>query len=189
MKGNFASLHSPGLYSCPLSWRSYIRVLYPCPLYCVLILPHVLVAQGRPADNPLIVHVSSLAMLRGLYEDVDDVGEGGGGRGGGAADGATDGAAGGRAGGTAASGAPGAASATARWQLPEAYLAAVAEAWPGPLTVLLPRSPKVSCAAGGAVVGGMSPARGRTQSRSVHSRSEVVGWRAWGRASLVQSRI
>ena len=27
----------------------------------------IFAAKGRPADNPLIVHVSSLAMLRGLY--------------------------------------------------------------------------------------------------------------------------
>lgn len=31
----------------------------------------------------------------------------------------------------------------AGWALPEAYKALVADAWPGPLTILLPRSPKV----------------------------------------------
>jgi len=29
------------------------------------------------------------------------------------------------------------------WQLPQVYEAVVADAWPGPLTILLPRSPKV----------------------------------------------
>ncbi|KXZ42995.1 hypothetical protein GPECTOR_108g190 [Gonium pectorale] len=56
-------------------------------------------AKNRPADNPLIVHVSSLAMLASLYP-------------------------------------PG-------WSLPAIYTAAVAELWPGPLTILLPRSPLV----------------------------------------------
>ncbi len=56
-------------------------------------------AKGRPADNPLIVHVSSLSMLQGLYP-------------------------------------PG-------WIVPPAYSAAIQAHWPGPLTILLPRSPLI----------------------------------------------
>ncbi len=56
-------------------------------------------AKRRPADNPLIVHVSSLDMLHALYP-------------------------------------PG-------WQLPPQYAEVVARHWPGPLTILLPRSDKV----------------------------------------------
>ena len=56
----------------------------------------IFAAKNRPSDNPLIIHVSSLDMLRSLYP-------------------------------------PG-------WTLPPAYGAAVAALWPGPLTILLPRS-------------------------------------------------
>ncbi|GIL72269.1 hypothetical protein Vretimale_431 [Volvox reticuliferus] len=56
----------------------------------------VYAAKNRPADNPLIVHVSSLEMLASLYP-------------------------------------PG-------WVLPSAYEAVVSDLWPGPLTILLPRS-------------------------------------------------
>lgn len=59
----------------------------------------IFAAKGRPADNPLIVHVSSLDMLAALYP-------------------------------------PG-------WSMPPVYVAAVAAHWPGPLTILLPRSDKV----------------------------------------------
>ncbi|EFJ51646.1 hypothetical protein VOLCADRAFT_56845 [Volvox carteri f. nagariensis] len=56
----------------------------------------VYTAKNRPADNPLIVHVSSLDMLASLYP-------------------------------------PG-------WALPSVYEAIVRDLWPGPLTILLPRS-------------------------------------------------
>ncbi|GLI64207.1 hypothetical protein VaNZ11_007399, partial [Volvox africanus] len=56
----------------------------------------VYAAKNRPADNPLIVHVSSLEMLTSLYP-------------------------------------PG-------WVLPSVYEAVVRDLWPGPLTILLPRS-------------------------------------------------
>ncbi|KAG2428242.1 hypothetical protein HYH02_014424 [Chlamydomonas schloesseri] len=59
----------------------------------------VYAAKNRPPDNPLIIHVSSLAMLAALYP-------------------------------------PG-------WALPPIYTQLLAERWPGPLTVLLPRSPRV----------------------------------------------
>ena len=59
----------------------------------------VYAAKNRPADNPLIIHVSSLAMLAGLYP-------------------------------------PG-------WELPPIYEPVLRDLWPGPLTVLLPRSPLV----------------------------------------------
>lgn len=60
----------------------------------------IFAAKGRPSDNPLIVHVSSLEMLASLYP-------------------------------------PG-------WLLPHVYEAAVAAFWPGPLTILLPRSELVA---------------------------------------------
>ncbi|GIL45411.1 hypothetical protein Vafri_2663 [Volvox africanus] len=56
----------------------------------------VYAVKNRPADNPLIVHVSSLEMLESLYP-------------------------------------PG-------WVLPSVYEAVVRDLWPGPLTILLPRS-------------------------------------------------
>ncbi|GLC38584.1 hypothetical protein PLESTB_001742000 [Pleodorina starrii] len=56
----------------------------------------VYAAKNRPADNPLILHVSSLEMLASLYP-------------------------------------PG-------WSLPPLYQALVRDLWPGPLTLLLPRS-------------------------------------------------
>jgi L-threonylcarbamoyladenylate synthase len=56
--------------------------------------------KGRPSDNPLIIHVSSMAMLQGLYEPS--------------------------------------------WEAPPSYSAAIEALWPGPLTILLPRSPKVA---------------------------------------------
>ncbi|KAG2423700.1 hypothetical protein HXX76_015090 [Chlamydomonas incerta] len=59
----------------------------------------VYAAKKRPADNPLIIHVSSLAMLAALYP-------------------------------------PG-------WTLPPIYQPLLRDLWPGPLTVLLPRSPLV----------------------------------------------
>lgn len=34
------------------------------------------------------------------------------------------------------------------WKLPEVYQAVVADAWPGPLTILLPASPKVGASRG-----------------------------------------
>ncbi|PNH10570.1 tRNA threonylcarbamoyladenosine biosynthesis protein sua5 [Tetrabaena socialis] len=60
----------------------------------------VYAAKGRPADNPLIIHISSLAMLASLYP--------------------------------------------AGWSLPPVYEAVVKDLWPGPLTILLPRSALVS---------------------------------------------
>jgi L-threonylcarbamoyladenylate synthase len=56
-------------------------------------------AKHRPADNPLIIHISSLDMLANLYPEP--------------------------------------------WQPPEVYMKVVEAFWPGPLTILLPRSPKV----------------------------------------------
>jgi tRNA A37 threonylcarbamoyladenosine synthetase subunit TsaC/SUA5/YrdC len=57
-------------------------------------------AKQRPADNPLIIHISSLDMLASLYPEP--------------------------------------------WQLPQVYSQVVEAFWPGPLTILLPRSPKVT---------------------------------------------
>jgi tRNA A37 threonylcarbamoyladenosine synthetase subunit TsaC/SUA5/YrdC len=57
-------------------------------------------AKDRPADNPLIVHISSLDMLQRMYP-------------------------------------PG-------WRLPDVYRRVVAAHWPGPLTILLPRSHQAS---------------------------------------------
>lgn len=57
--------------------------------------------KGRPSDNPLIIHISSMSMLQSLYDE------------------------------------PG-------WTPPVAYSAAIEALWPGPLTILLPRSPKLA---------------------------------------------
>ncbi|KAG2490381.1 hypothetical protein HYH03_011182 [Edaphochlamys debaryana] len=59
----------------------------------------VYAAKNRPADNPLIIHISSLEMLASLYP-------------------------------------PG-------WSLPPVYEPLVRDLWPGPLTILVPRSPLV----------------------------------------------
>ncbi len=56
-------------------------------------------AKNRPSDNPLIIHISSLDMLAGLYP--------------------------------------------AGWELPPIYEQLARELWPGPLTILVPRSPLV----------------------------------------------
>jgi L-threonylcarbamoyladenylate synthase len=56
-------------------------------------------AKQRPSDNPLIIHISSLDMLRSLYPDGSAI--------------------------------------------PDVYAPVLAAHWPGPLTVLLPRSPLV----------------------------------------------
>ncbi|KAJ3156676.1 hypothetical protein HDU86_003900 [Geranomyces michiganensis] len=62
-------------------------------------------AKGRPSDNPLIVHISSLSMLDQLLP-------------------------------------PGV-------EVPEVYRHVIATAWPGPLTILLPRGPGVPLAVTG----------------------------------------
>jgi tRNA threonylcarbamoyl adenosine modification protein (Sua5/YciO/YrdC/YwlC family) len=59
----------------------------------------IFAAKQRPSDNPLIIHISSLDMLRALYPD----------------------------------GSP----------IPPIYTPILARHWPGPLTILLPRSPLV----------------------------------------------
>ena len=66
---------------------------------CSSAVKSIYAAKRRPADNPLIIHISSLDMLESLYP-------------------------------------PG-------WTLPEVYKPVVAAHWPGPLTILLPRSEKV----------------------------------------------
>ncbi|TPX69019.1 hypothetical protein SpCBS45565_g02739 [Spizellomyces sp. 'palustris'] len=63
-------------------------------------------AKGRPSDNPLIVHVSSLKMLESLLPLSSP-------------------------------------------HIPSVYTAAIAKAWPGPLTILLPRGPQVPLAVTG----------------------------------------
>ncbi|TPX60228.1 hypothetical protein PhCBS80983_g01945 [Powellomyces hirtus] len=63
-------------------------------------------AKGRPSDNPLIVHISSLAMLKSILPpETPDV--------------------------------------------PAIYAAVVAKAWPGALTILVPRGPQVPLAVTG----------------------------------------
>ncbi|KAJ3297867.1 hypothetical protein HK104_011435 [Borealophlyctis nickersoniae] len=57
-------------------------------------------AKGRPSDNPLIVHVSSLAMLESLLPSSHPT-------------------------------------------IPSIYTAALRAFWPGPLTILLPRGPRI----------------------------------------------
>ncbi|KAI8810928.1 DHBP synthase RibB-like alpha/beta domain-containing protein [Cladochytrium replicatum] len=64
-------------------------------------------AKGRPSDNPLIVHISSLKMLEEILPPL--IGE--------------DQSAGHR-----------------RTRIPSIYLPVIAKHWPGPLTILLPRS-------------------------------------------------
>lgn len=59
----------------------------------------IFAAKQRPSDNPLIIHISSLDMLRALYPDGSSI--------------------------------------------PPIYTPILARHWPGPLTILLPRSPLV----------------------------------------------
>ena len=95
-------------------------------------------AKGRPSDNPLIVHVSDLAMLRALYPP--------------AAAAAAQGSSGGSGSGEKQEGGSSqqqqqqqsvSASTDGSDPIPAAYAAAIAAHWPGPLTVLLPASPLV----------------------------------------------
>lgn len=87
-------------------------------------------AKGRPSDNPLIVHVCDLDMLRGLLRPArtatstnGDTGNGGGGGGGGIGVGVGD-----------------------EEPIPEIYRDLLTKFWPGPLTILLrcPRSSSFS---------------------------------------------
>lgn len=68
-------------------------------------------AKGRPSDNPLIIHVSDLEMLRSLLSPAPSS----------ATNGGTNGGANGHSG-----------------RIPEIYLPLIKQFWPGPLTILLP---------------------------------------------------
>ncbi|KAJ1679597.1 hypothetical protein EV182_001717 [Spiromyces aspiralis] len=80
----------------------------------------IFAAKNRPSDNPLIVHVSSLTMLRDLYRlspqsSLPFLGVG-------SAD-------------------PSDVEAVEREMIPEVYHKLIDKAWPGPLTIVLPRPP------------------------------------------------
>jgi len=62
------------------------------------VVPKIFKAKNRPSDNPLIVHISSLKMLKQLLPDG---------------------------------------------KIPEKYIPVIHKFWPGPLTIILPKSPKV----------------------------------------------
>jgi len=62
------------------------------------VVPKIFKAKNRPSDNPLIVHISSLKMLKQLLPDG---------------------------------------------KIPEKYIPVINKFWPGPLTIILPKSPKV----------------------------------------------
>jgi len=62
------------------------------------VVPKIFKAKNRPSDNPLIVHISSLKMLKQLLPDG---------------------------------------------KIPEKYIPVIHKYWPGPLTIILPKSSKV----------------------------------------------
>jgi len=62
------------------------------------VVPKIFKAKNRPSDNPLIVHISSLKMLKQLLPDG---------------------------------------------RIPEKYIPVIHKYWPGPLTIILPKSSKV----------------------------------------------
>lgn len=81
-------------------------------------------AKGRPSDNPLIVHVCDLDMLRRLLRPAGAV-----------ANGTTNGTAAAAAAATTTNGHPGPEEDD---PIPPVYSALLRRFWPGPLTVLLP---------------------------------------------------
>jgi L-threonylcarbamoyladenylate synthase len=82
----------------------------------------IFAAKGRPADNPLIVHVSDLDMLAALYPETQDAPPN---------PSSTNGI----------SSSSGTRSRSLADIIPQQYHRLIAAFWPGPLTILLPASP------------------------------------------------